>query len=571
MRYFALVVDYDGTLAVDGQVAARTASALERVRESGRRMILITGRVLDELFAICSCLQFFDCVVAENGALYYVPATHETIPLAQPPAERFIKALQQRGVDPLSIGRIIVSTTIANKAKVFDAVHEIGREQHIIFNKGMMMTLPSGVSKATGMAYALRKMGLSPHEAVGVGDAENDYSFLDLCECSAAVANATDSIKELVSFTTRSEAGDGVVEVIDELVANDLRNVDNKRPQHALRLGDRRDGSPVWIPAYGQNVLIAGPSGCGKSSLAAGLMERLAQQHYQVCIIDPEGDYRTLQDGVALGNEQRSPNANEILGVLEDPQINVAVNLLGIPLADRPYFFVQLLPSLQAMRARTGRPHWLLIDEAHHMLPTASALVPLALPQTLGGTILITVHPDQVAPSIVSFIDVVIAVGTRPCDTLANFSAAIGRPPPLRPSDLSATSGEVVTWFVQGDNAPFPMQVIPTRSERIRHHRKYAKGNLRYSSFFFRGPSDKQNLMAQNLMVFSQIAEGIDEETWLFHLYRGDYARWFRNVIRDPQLADVATEVQQRKGLLPREARRLICEAIKARYTLPER
>ena len=63
-----------------------------------------------------------------------------------------------------------------------------------MFNKDAVMVLPAGVNKATGLDYALRKLGLSFHETVGIGDAENDHAFLQRCECAVAVSNAVPSI-----------------------------------------------------------------------------------------------------------------------------------------------------------------------------------------------------------------------------------------------------------------------------------------------------------------------------------------------------------------------------------------
>ena len=110
---------------------------------------------------------------------------------------------------------------------------------------------------------------------------------------------------------------------------------------------------------------------------------------------------------------------------------------------------------------------------------------------------------------------------------------------------------------------------MPGPAERIRHHRKYAEGNMRYHSFFFRGPENRHNLKAHNLAIFSQIAEGIDEKTWLFHLRRGDYSRWFRGAVKDRYLADQAERIEQRQDLRPTETRKLIRSLIEARYTLP--
>lgn len=52
MRYLALATDYDGTLATHGQVDEETLDALKRLRESGRKLLLVTGRHLDDLSSV---------------------------------------------------------------------------------------------------------------------------------------------------------------------------------------------------------------------------------------------------------------------------------------------------------------------------------------------------------------------------------------------------------------------------------------------------------------------------------------------------------------------------------------
>src|SRR5438067_12736811 len=87
-------------------------------------------------------------------------------------------------------------------------------ELHVIFNKGSVMVLPSGVNKATGLTAALAELGLAPEHTVGVGDAENDHAFLSLCGCGAAVANALPALKEKADLVTRGARGAGVTELI---------------------------------------------------------------------------------------------------------------------------------------------------------------------------------------------------------------------------------------------------------------------------------------------------------------------------------------------------------------------
>lgn len=570
MRYLALAVDYDGTVAVDDRISDATAAAIERLRTSGRRVVLVTSRRLSELLQICRPLSMFDLVVAENGAVLYDPKRREETVLAPPPPAAFVERLTARGVSPVEAGQVIVTTCDSCAPTVLEVVRELGLEIQIIFNRASVLALPPGVNKASGLAAALRKLGLSRHEVVAVGDSENDHSLLQYCECGIAVANAVPSLQQSAACVTKGAAGDGVVEVIDELIANDFICMEGKMERHLVLIGKRVDnGEEVRIPPYGRNLLIAGPSGSGKSTLTAAVVERLIDREYQVLIVDPEGDYSTLQDVVCLGNQKRAPAVSEILSILEDPTINLSINLLGLPLDERPFFLGQLIPGLQALRARTGRPHWIVLDEAHHMLPQEWGHVSSTFPYKLGETILVTVHPDHVAPPVLAPMDVVFAVGASPQETLSRFATAAGKQ--LRwPQGLDHERGHIVAWFVRDEQAPCLVRPQPGRAERIRHHRKYAEGDLRWHSFYFRGPEGKHNLKAQNLVTFAQIAEGISESTWMYHLRRHDYSRWFRDAVKDRYLADQAERIEGRMDLSPQQTRTLIRELIRSRYTLPE-
>lgn len=126
MRYLVLVTDYDSTLTKDGRVTDSVAAALERLRTSGRRIILVMGRQIRELIAICECINSFDYVVAENGAVLYETRTQESILLATPPPEYFIAALQKRGVRPLEVGKVIIATNRNNVNAVVETIQQFG-------------------------------------------------------------------------------------------------------------------------------------------------------------------------------------------------------------------------------------------------------------------------------------------------------------------------------------------------------------------------------------------------------------------------------------------------------------
>jgi HAD superfamily hydrolase (TIGR01484 family) len=476
MRYHALACDYDGTVAHHGQVDEATVAAMERLVDSGRKLVLVTGRELDDLLKVFPRVELFERIVAENGALLYRPADQSAIPLGERPPERFVAALRERGVDPLSVGQVIVATWHPNETTVIEVIRELGLELEITFNKGAVMVLPPGVNKASGLAAALAELGLSPHNTIGVGDAENDHAFLSLCEVSVAVANALPTLKERCDVVTEGTRGAGVVELIDWLLADDLAGLESRLARHEVLLGSREDDGEVRLAPQGTNVLVAGPSSSGKSNLVTGLLERLVERAYQLLVIDPEGDYASFPDVVHLGAHDRAPTVPEILDALEDPARGVVVNLLGSKLEDRPGLLRELLFGLEELRARTGRPHRLVIDEAHHLLPAdPSAAEPAPAPR-LDGVILVAPHTGSIGTDTLKSVEVLLAPGDDPAATLRDFCAAIGvEPPQTGPVELE--KGQVLGWW-RNTSQPLVFRYAPGTVERRRHIRKYAEGDL---------------------------------------------------------------------------------------------
>jgi hydroxymethylpyrimidine pyrophosphatase-like HAD family hydrolase len=466
MRYLALCTDYDGTLATDGRVLTGTLSALEQLLASGRRLVLVTGRELDDLQQVCPRLDLFEYVVAENGALLYKPSTGEETPLAARPPDSFIAALRARGVGPISVGRVIIATWEPHETTVLATIRDLGLELQVIFNKGAVMILPAGVNKASGLTKALEKMELSARNIVGVGDAENDHALLASCECSAAVANALPTLKSTADIVTTADHGAGVVELIEELLRDDLASREPQLARHHVLLGTNDEGQEVYVPPYGETLLLAGADDDSKSAFAAGLMKRLAAKGYTFCAIDVEGRYGTIAKAVALGSPSRPPSAIEVLKLLRGADGSCVVNLVGLPAADRPPFLAALTLKLAELRARSGHPHWVTIDETHQLLPASggsASAIDLSPLSNDGSVLHITERPGLIPSEVARLCSLFIAIGAQGQTLLEEFCQVSGvARPPTRLTRLDEQ--QALAWRPLVPNAqPFRLNIAASQ------------------------------------------------------------------------------------------------------------
>jgi len=569
MRYLALCTDYDGTIAHDGGVDSATLAALEELRASGRILILVTGREVEALQKVFDRLDLFERVVAENGALIYRPATREERRLGDPPSKNFVEELRRRGVTDISVGKCIVATWEPHQQTVLEVIRDLGLELQVIFNKGAVMVLPGGMNKAAGLRAALEELNVSVHNTVGVGDAENDHAFLAICECSAAVANALPAVKETADIVLTGDHGRGVAELIREILDDDLEKRAPALRRHEILLGKTSGDKEVTLPTYGLRALVVGTSGGGKSTVATGLIERLHAKHYDFCVIDPEGDHDLIEGAAVLGSPDRAPSVDECMQLLAKSEGSVVINLLALALTERPGFFMTLFARIRDLRAKTGRPHWVIVDEAHHVLPADWQPAELGLPQKLDGTLMVTLTPSAVSPAAIKLLDTVIVIGEKPAEMLAEFAAVheIGAPhPPME----KIPQGEALLWRTVDPGAPIHVHVEPNRGERKRHLRKYAEGQLPEDrSFYFKGPEGKLNLRAHNLILFTQLADGVDADTWLFHWQRGDISGWLRRCVKDEALTDQVRTLEQEVPDDADASRQAMRELIQQHYTLP--
>jgi hydroxymethylpyrimidine pyrophosphatase-like HAD family hydrolase len=569
MIFHQLATDYDGTIAERGRVPAGMLQALQRVRESGRRLILVTGRVLSDLELACpQADQLFDIVVGENGGVFKVCKTREVRQLGAAPEPALLAALEGRRV-AFSTGMCSIHLSADDADRALSAIRETGVGRTLIFNRRALMLLPSEVTKGVALRAVLKMLGTSLHNTVAIGDGENDHAFLSVCELSVAVGDAVPALKDRADYVTRAPGPRGSAEFIEEHLVKDMAALVHHVPRHQLRLG-QHDERPVTLPVHGTNLLVVGPSGSGKSTLAGVLVERLVESGRTLVLFDPEGDYDSLAEipGVVLlgGKEARAlPTRPELEQLLRQTQTSLVLNLSAMNRPEKVSYATQALAGLAAVRGATGLPHWIVIDEAHHLMPEDGSPPADVLSSLDEGLCLISLAADQLPPEVRRLCNALAS--TRP-DEFLRAQAALDWKPRRAADSVPMAAGEMLLAQNGGPAETVRFVVDERRSTHRRHVRKYAEGELPPDrSFYFRGPQGRLNLRAANLIRFCELAEGLDEATWDFHRRRHEYSAWIRERIKDPELAQDA-EALESDGLDGAPARQELLQAIRRRYAV---
>jgi hydroxymethylpyrimidine pyrophosphatase-like HAD family hydrolase len=443
MRYTAIALDYDGPIAHDGVVPPHVLEGLARLKATGRKLLLVTGRELDELLGIFPGITLFDRVVAENGALLYRPENGERKDLGEAPPEAFIERLIAEGV-PLSVGNTIVATVRPHETAVLQAIADLGLEYQVIFNKGAVMVLPPGCNKASGLKAALAEIGLSPRNVVASGDGENDHALFELSEYSAAVANAVPKLQEAADYVTRAHHGDGVLEIVTGLIEHDLAQMPPRKPRRTLNHGKDEAGADVVLPRRRASILATGaPEDTHEFCIA--VLERLCKKGYQVCVIDTRGAFTDFKPAVVFGTPDNPPAVDEVVTALVQPDVQAVASLTAVPETERRAFVQKLIVRLSGLRDRTGRPHWILLDEASALLP-ASAQEEDSTHIAAENTIYVTADPTALAPAILAAVHGIVACGTEAGAMIDAFAAAVSWGKPALPA-RAPNAHEALVWF----------------------------------------------------------------------------------------------------------------------------
>ena len=374
MKLSVLALDYDGTIAAGDSLGPGVREAIAAARTAGITVLLVTGRILEDLRKIAGDLHFVDGIVAENGAVVHFPDSDHTTTLAPPVPETFLSELGRRGVAARS-GQCLVDAAADDAPRILDVIHRLELPLTLVFNRSRLMTLPQAVSKGTGLQAALSMLRASARNTLAIGDAENDHELLRLAEVGVAVEWGSAALKDAADVVLAGDGPAAVGDYVRQLAASSRLPVP-ARARRRLKLGYTEDGREFSLAVRGRNVLIAGDARSGKSWVAGLLCEQLILHGYCVCVLDPEGDYRSLEalPGVTvLGGEDPPPTPRELLRALRHPDRSVVIDLSRLPQDASIEYIRAALPALNVMRRRTGLPHRIVLDEAHYFLHDVGA------------------------------------------------------------------------------------------------------------------------------------------------------------------------------------------------------
>ena len=173
-----LALDYDGTIAHNDRLDPSVPDAIAMAGTRGITVVLVTGRILSELHRVAGGLHFVDAVVSPaDGSVIHFPDSGHVSVLAPIVPKPFVALLEKRGLQ-FQVGQSLIDADANDAARLLAAIRELELPLVLIFNRGRVMVLPQGVSKATGLQTALDMLRASPRNTLAVGDGENDHELL---------------------------------------------------------------------------------------------------------------------------------------------------------------------------------------------------------------------------------------------------------------------------------------------------------------------------------------------------------------------------------------------------------
>jgi hydroxymethylpyrimidine pyrophosphatase-like HAD family hydrolase len=576
VKLSVIALDYDGTAAHGDVLDPSVRDAIAAARTHGIVVLLVTGRILDDLRRVAGDLHFVDCVVAENGAVIHFPDSGRTSALGPPVPEGFVAELRRRGV-PFAAGQCLVDTDAAHAPQLLEAIRTLELPLVLIFNRSRVMTAAQGVSKATGLHVALETLRLSARNTLAMGDAENDHELLRLAEVGVAVEWGSKTLQAAADVVLPGNGPAAVGDYVRTLAASRyLPNPTSGRRR--LLLGFLENGREFSLAVRGRNVLVTGDAKSGKSWVAGLLCEQLILHGYSVCVIDPEGDYSSLEDlpGVTiLGGEDVPPTPRELLRALRYPDRSIVIDLSHLPHDEKMRYVRAVLPALNVLRRRTGLPHRILLDEAHYYLHDADA--PQLLDFERNGYTAVTYCASRLPQALLASTEVMIVTcESDPAEMEALRAHCAGC------AKVDASSWASLRHLKVGQAVALPITeesggelrlftIAPRLTPHVRHREKYVDVPVGpHRAFVFNG-NGQHTRRISTLRQFVSELEHTPPKLLSAYIVRGDFSRWIADVFGDRALAGELRALEERyRAGSHAESVAEMASAVRGRYDLAE-
>ncbi len=576
MKLSTLALDFDGTIARNDVLDPDVRKAIAEARARGVVVLIVTGRILEDLRRVAGDLHFVDAVVAENGAVVEFPDSGYSRVLAQSPPAGLLNELRREGI-LFSVGQSIIDADQSTAPRILAILQRLELPLALIFNRSRVMVVPQAISKATGLREALAILRLSPHNTVAIGDAENDHELLRACEVGVAVAWGSEVLKASADQVLPGDGPPAVAGYIRELIRSLLIPEPFKTRRHLL-LGHTDDGSPLALAIRGRNLLVAGDPKTGKSWVTGLLCEQLILYGYSLCILDPEGDYTSLEalpGVVVFGGAYPLPRPREFLHALRHADVSIVVDLSHTPHQQQLEYLHTALPALATLRRHTGLPHRIIVDEAHYFLDDPH--VPDVLDVDAGGYTLVTYRASKLRSDLLATCQAIIVTRESDPQEVQALRAL------CHLCEGSKTEGEWVQLFeslVLGEAVALPVteeaggdvrriRLSPRLTPHVRHLAKYVDLPVseRHAFVFWKDGSPGRR--ARTLREFVSIVEHSPATALDGHLRRRDFSNWITGVFGDYPLARTLRQIEDDclAGGRP-DVPSSLAQAVRSRYEL---
>lgn len=541
MKLAAIALDYDGTIAVNDVMDPSVRAAISETRDAGIAVILATGRRLEDLRRVAGDLSCFDVVVAENGAVVDFPLRGRHVVLGHTPHTGFVAELRCRGVR-CEAGEALVEADANASPIIIEVIHALELPLVLTFNRGRVMALPQAIGKSTGLKNALTTLRLSIHNTIAIGDAENDHDLLDACEVGVAVEWGSAALCAVADEIIRGSGPRAVAEYMRQL-ARTKELTSAQMGRRRILLGHRHDGTPVNLAVRGRPVLIAGEPGTGKSWIAGLMCEQLILQGYCLCVIDPEGDYASLEalpSVVVLGGDDPPPNARDLTRALRHADVSIVVDLSKVRHREKVHYVENVVDLLLRLRRQTGLPHRIVVDEAHYLMARKPSWA--RDPEELRGQTLITYRISSLTRELSMPTDAVVIV-TRESDppeidTLRGLCRATGLTLSCSAlKDLLVNEAAILPGAEESGGCVMRFEIAQRLTAHVRHRTKYLDMPVNEWQSFVFTDAGRPVARAHTLKEFVGLIMTLPESVVKDHLTRHDFSRWIDSVFRDGILA----------------------------------